>query len=81
MSDTIRWLTIREAADRACCAPRAVHRAVRSGRLQADCVGRRRELRFLEKWIDEWLIGQLMPEDREIDVAVDAAPSSRTLAW
>jgi hypothetical protein len=47
---------------------------VRSGRLRAARV--RGELRFLERWIDEWLINQLMPEDREIAVAVDAASSS-----
>jgi hypothetical protein len=33
------------------------------------------ELRFLERWIDEWLVNQLMPEDGEIAVAVDAASS------
>jgi hypothetical protein len=36
---------------------------------------RRGELRFLESWIEEWLIDQVMPESREIDVAVDGALS------
>lgn len=73
MADSIRWLTTEEAADRACCGPRTLRRAVCNGRLRATHV--RGELRFLEHWIDEWLINQLMPEDREISVAVDAAPS------
>ena len=76
MGDAIRWLTIREAADRACCAPRRIRQAVRSGCLRAvHSGGERRELRFLESWLEEWLLGQLMPEDREIGVAIDAAPS------
>jgi excisionase family DNA binding protein len=74
MADTIRWLTTQEAADRACCRARRLHRAVRNGRLQAARV--RGELRFLERWIDDWLINQVMPEDGDIAVAVDAAPSS-----
>jgi excisionase family DNA binding protein len=82
MRDAIRWLTIQEAAHRACCGPKTIRQAVRSGRLQAAYIGRRRELRFLETWIEEWLIGQLMPEDRDVDVAIDAAPSgSRKLSW
>ena len=52
-----------------------IRRAVRSGQLRAARL--RGELRFLERWIDKWLINQVMPEDREIAVAVDAAPSSR----
>jgi excisionase family DNA binding protein len=74
MDETIRWLTTLEAADRACCGPKTVRRAVRRGRLRAARMGNG-ELRFLESWIDEWLVDQLMPEDHAIDVAVDAAPS------
>ena len=74
MADTIRWLTTQEAADRACCGARTIRRAVRSGQLRAARL--RGELRFLERWIDKWLINQVMPEDREIAVAVDAARSS-----
>jgi excisionase family DNA binding protein len=77
MAETTRWLTTQEAADRACCGRRALFRAVRSGRLQAARV--HGELRFLERWIDEWLIDQVMPEDGEIAVAVDAV-ASRT-SW
>jgi hypothetical protein len=47
---------------------------VRAGRLRAARI-RRGELRFLESWIEEWLIDQVMPESREIDVAVDVALS------
>jgi excisionase family DNA binding protein len=74
MTDAVRWLTTREAADRACCGPTAIRYAVRAGRLRAARI-RRGELRFLESWIEEWLIDQVMPESREIDVAVDVALS------
>ena len=75
MANAIRWLTTRQAADRACCGMKTIRRAVHGGRLRATRVGRR-ELRFRECWIDEWLINPLMPEDDAIDVAIDAVPSS-----
>ena len=82
MSKTIRLLTIQEAADLACCSPQTIRRAVRNGRLRAARGGTQGEFRFLERWIDEWLINQLMPEDQGIDVAIDAAPSGlRELSW
>jgi excisionase family DNA binding protein len=58
MGDAIRWLKVREAADRARCGPKTIYRAVRSGRLRAARIGGRRELRFLDSWIDLWLFGQ-----------------------
>ena len=76
MGKTFRWLTTREAADRACCEPKAIRRAARSGRLRAARVAHG-EFRFLEPWIDEWLINQLMPEDHGIDVAIDVCPRER----
>lgn len=83
MADTMRWLTIREAADRACCRPTTIQRAVRSGRLRSARAGGRGALRFLESWIDEWLMDQLMPEDHDIAaVAIDVAPSGpREPSW
>ena len=57
MSGEIRWLTVREAADRARCGPKTIYRAVRAGQLRAARIGGRRELRFLASWIDGWLIG------------------------
>lgn len=75
MADSIRWLTTQEAADRACCGPRTICRAVRHRRLQAARVGG--EIRYLASWIDDWLINQLMPEDADIAIAIDAAPSER----
>lgn len=72
MGDAIRWLKVREAADRARCGPKTIYRAVRSGRLRAARIGGRRELRFLESWIDEWLIGEGGADDGEIPVAIDA---------
>jgi excisionase family DNA binding protein len=58
MGDAIRWLKVREAADRARCGPKTIYRAVRSGRLRAARIGGRRELRFLDSWIDLWLFDQ-----------------------
>jgi excisionase family DNA binding protein len=57
MSDAIRWLKVVEAADRARCGPKTIYRAVRSRQLRAVRVGGRRELRFLESWVDCWLLG------------------------
>ena len=72
MAYKTRWLNILDAADRACCTPAKILRAVRSGQLQAARARRSGDPMFLESWIDEWLIGQLMPEDTEITVALDA---------
>jgi excisionase family DNA binding protein len=73
MGDAIRWLKVREAADRARCGPKTIYRAVRSGRLRAARIGGRRELRFLESWIDEWLIGEGGADAGESPAAIDAA--------
>jgi len=49
---------------------------VRSGQLRAARIGGRRELRFLESWIDDWLINEgAQADDREIGVAIDAPPT------
>ena len=50
------WLTVKEAAARARCGSKLIYREVRAGRLRAARVGGRRELRFLDSWIDEWLV-------------------------
>ena len=81
MAKDIRWLTTADAADMACCDLKAIRRAVRNGRLRAVRVAHGR-LKFLERWIDEWLIDQLVPEDHEVACCVDAAPSSpQELSW
>jgi excisionase family DNA binding protein len=69
MSNTIRWLTTQEAADRACCTPRAIRRAVHQARLQAARV--RGDFRFLDRWIDEWLMNQVLPDERDFDLAFE----------
>jgi excisionase family DNA binding protein len=58
MTDEIRWLKVREVADRARCGPKTIDRAVRSGHLRAARIGGRRALRFLDSWIDRWVLGQ-----------------------
>lgn len=73
MSDVTRWLKIREAAARARCGPKTIYRAVRSGQLRAVRLGGRRELRFLESWIDDWLLHEMPAGDRESHVAINGA--------
>jgi excisionase family DNA binding protein len=65
MNDAVRWLKIVEAADRARCGPKTIYRAVRSGQLRAARIGGRRELRFLESWIDSWLLGNEIKRSEE----------------
>ena len=50
------WLTAHEGAERARCGTKTIYREVKAGRLRAARVGGRRELRFLDLWIDEWLV-------------------------
>jgi excisionase family DNA binding protein len=73
----IRWLTMQDAAERACCEPREIRRAVRRGHLRAART--RGEIRFLESWIDEWLADQLLPEDDGTHVFIDTASLRREL--
>ena len=75
MGNVIRWLKVRDAADRARCGPKTIYRAVRSGQLRAARIGGRRELRFLEGWIDQWLIGEGAADQRQLSVATDSAAS------
>ena len=79
MARTTRWLTIQDAAERACCEQREVRRAVRRGHLRATHT-RGNGLRFLESWIDEWLADQLLPEDDDGDVITDAESLRRELS-
>lgn len=78
MARDIRWLTVADAADMACCDQKAVRRAVRSGHLQAAHDGHG-DHKFLESWIDEWLANQLLPENDD-DLAIDTASLRRELA-
>lgn len=79
MARTKRWLTTEDAAERACCDAREVRRAVRHGFLKAVHT-RGNGLRFLESWIDEWLLNQLLPEDDEGDLFADVTSLRRELA-
>jgi excisionase family DNA binding protein len=58
MESQVHWLTVREAADHARVGPKTIYRAVRATQLRAVRIGGRRELRFLETWVDEWLLGE-----------------------
>jgi hypothetical protein len=79
MAKDIRWLTIADAADMACCDQKTIRRAVQNGYLRA-ADGGHRELRFLESWIDEWLANQLLPENDDSDASIDATSLRRELA-
>ena len=81
MAKDIRWLTIADAADMACCDQKTIRRAVWSGRLRAARRGGKRgELKFLEKWLEEWLANQILPENDDSDHSIDAALIRRELA-
>lgn len=79
MAKDIRWLTIADAADMACCAQKAIRRAVRKGYLRAAHDGHG-DLMFLESWIDEWLANQLLPQNDDGDLVIDAASLRRELS-
>ena len=55
------WLTAQEAAARARVGVSVVYREVKAGRLKAARVGGRRDLRFRECYIDEWLDTTVTP--------------------
>lgn len=70
MESQVHWLTVREAADHARVGPKTIYRAVRATQLRAVRIGGRRELRFLETWVDEWLLGEqnLLVDGRLVSV-------------
>lgn len=55
------WRTAAEAADRARVGLKVIYRESAAGRLRHAKVGGRRELRFLDAWIDDWLIATSTP--------------------
>lgn len=57
------WLDVTEAAAHAKCGKRSIYSAVSRRRLRAARLGGRRELRFLPRWIDEWLLATCTPVD------------------
>lgn len=58
MPEPSPWRTTDEAATRGRVGPKTIYREVKAGRLRAARVGGRRELRFRDEWIDEWLEAQ-----------------------
>ena len=55
------WLTVKQAAARAQVEPGTIYKEVRAGRLRAARIGGRRDLRFREHYIDEWLEASTKP--------------------
>lgn len=49
------WRTAEEAAQRAKVGRRTIYLESKAGRLRAARIGGRRELRFRDEWIDQWL--------------------------
>jgi len=77
MSDPTRWLTVDEAAHYASCGKTTMYRAVRSGHLRGARFCSRRALRFLERWIDDWLMaGCVEPSDEPSAIGRRTSPSS-----
>jgi excisionase family DNA binding protein len=76
MGSEIHWLTVREAAGRARVGPKTIYRAVRATHLRAARIGGRRELRFLETWIDKWLLGE---QNQHVDGRLVLVDQSRSL--
>jgi excisionase family DNA binding protein len=57
------WRTVSQAAARAQTGDRMIYREVKAGRLKAARVGGRRELRFKDEWIDQWLEASTTPQE------------------
>ena len=57
------WRTAEEAGARARTCTKVIYREVKAGRLRAAKVGGRRELRFRDEWIDEWLEQSATPQE------------------
>ena len=55
------WLTVKQAAARAQVEPGTIYKEVRAGRLKAARIGGRRDLRFREQYIDDWLEASSTP--------------------
>ena len=58
------WRTVTQAAARAQVSEKTVYREAKAKRLRHAKIGGRRELRFLDSWIDDWLIATSTPVER-----------------
>jgi excisionase family DNA binding protein len=70
VADERIWRTVKEAATRWQCGQKTIYREVKAGRLRGARIGGRRELRFLDEWLDEALIASSTP--------VEVKPTERT---
>jgi excisionase family DNA binding protein len=57
------WRTVKEAAARAKTGVRVIYREVAAGRLKAARVGGRRDIRLLDRWVDQWLEDSMKPKE------------------
>ena len=58
------WMTAREAAQYAHVSTKTLYAAVKAKKLKAAPIGAGRNLRFCAHWVDLWLMGSSLPEDR-----------------
>jgi len=52
------WLDVHQAAQRAGVGPRSIYKAAHKGELRGARITGRRTWRFLETWIDSWVLGK-----------------------
>jgi excisionase family DNA binding protein len=57
------WRIVEQAAQRAQVGRKTIYHEVKAGRLRAAKVGGRRELRFRDEWIDQWLEQTAQPQE------------------
>jgi excisionase family DNA binding protein len=61
MSEEARWLTMRQAAERAQVSEATIRREIKARRMTAARIGGRRSWRLRPEWVDEWLQASAQP--------------------
>jgi|KBSMisStaDraftv2_1062788.scaffolds.fasta_scaffold600989_2 excisionase family DNA binding protein len=56
------WRTVEDAAARGLVSKKTIYKEVKAKRLRAATVGGRKNLRFLDEWVDEWLVNSAPKE-------------------
>jgi excisionase family DNA binding protein len=62
-STSTPWRTVAQAAARAVVGSKTIYREAAAGRLRCARIGGRRELRFRDEWIDQWLEACATPQE------------------
>jgi excisionase family DNA binding protein len=61
-----KWKTVKQEADRIQASPETLYRAIRAGKLRAAKINGRRNHRLTEDWTDQWLEASATPKVVEI---------------